>query len=170
MSAAPNPKQHDFFAIRDYRPEDQPGVVAVIRAVYDDYNYIMDFETFDRDLADIPSTYQDSGGAFWVLDARGRIAGTVGVVPEDAEKCELRRLYLGRVYRGKGWGRRLVQRVIQWADSNGFRRIVLWSDVLFEPAHHLYVKSGFRATEMTRAIDPRNPTSVERFFIREKKV
>ena len=48
--------------------------------------------------------------------------------------------------------------------SKGFRRMVLWSDVLFEPAHRLYVKTGFKATQKTRAIDPNNPTSVERFF------
>ena len=33
-----------------------------------------------------------------------------------------------------------------------------------KPAHRLYVKSGFRPARETRAIDPTNPTSVERFF------
>ena len=42
--------------------------------------------------------------------------------------------------------------------------MVLWSDVLLTAAHDLYLKSGFRATQKTRAIDPTNPTSVERFF------
>jgi putative acetyltransferase len=168
MNAAGRRKPQDSPVIRDYRPEDRPGVVTVIRSVYNDYNYIMDFETFDSDLADIPSTYQDSGGAFWVLEADRAVAGTIGVIPKDAVKCELRRLYLGRAYRGRGWGRMLVQTVVDWAESHGYPRIVLWSDVLFERAHHLYVQSGFKPTEKTRAIDPNNPTSVERYFIREK--
>lgn len=155
------------FAIREYRPEDFPGVVSVIKSVYNDYNYRMDYDEFDRDLADIDATYRDAGGAFWVLAADGTIAGTIGVIPRDAETCELRRLYLKAPYRGGGWGTKLVRRVIEWASEHGFRRIFLWSDVLFEPARHLYMKMGFTPTKRTRAVDPVNPTSVERYFIRE---
>lgn len=152
--------------LRRYRPEDGPGVVRVIRSVYDSYNYVMDFEEFDRDLADIPSVYQDAGGEFWVLDTRGEIAGVIGVIPLDGETCELRRLYVEKESRGRGFGSSLIQTVIAWSRDRGCRRIVLWSDVLFEAAHQLYVKHGFKATERTRAIDPKNPTSVERFFER----
>jgi hypothetical protein len=42
--------------------------------------------------------------------------------------------------------------------------MVLWSDVLLTAGHALYLKHGFKATGETRAIDPTNPTSVERFF------
>jgi putative acetyltransferase len=168
MDTARSKEDRGSFTIRDYRPEDFPGVVSVIKSVYNDYNYRMDYNEFDRDLADIESMYIDSGGAFWVLDADGVIAGTIGIIPVDTEMCELRRLYLKAPYRGKGWGTKLVQRVIDWAEEHGFRRIFLWSDVLFEPARHLYMKAGFTPTKRTRAIDPMNPTSVERYFIREE--
>ncbi len=168
MNTTPHDDARDSLHLRDYRPEDQPGVVSVIQSVYDDLNYTMDFDNFDRDLADVPGTYVDSGGAFWVLEGDMEIAGTIGVIPKDAESCELRRLYLKRTYRGRGWGRRLVQHVIDWAGSHGYRRIFLWSDVLLEAAHHLYARSGFTPTGETRAVDPINPTSVERYFIREK--
>ena len=150
--------------IRSYRPEDKPGVVKIIKSVYDDFRYIMDFKAFDADLADIQSTYQDAGGEFWVLDDRGAVAGCVGVVPKEGDTCELKRLYLGKAYRRKGWGTRLLQTAKGWAMAKGFRRMTLWSDVLFEPAHRLYIKSGFKAAGKTRAIDPNNATSVERFF------
>jgi len=150
--------------IRPYRPEDKPGVIAVIKSVYDDFNYIMDFDVFDKDLSDIQTSYEDAGGAFWVLADGGAIAGCVGIVPKEGDTCELKRLYLGRAHRRRGWGTRLLATARGWAIAKGFRRMVLWSDVLFEPAHRLYVKSGFRATRETRAIDPTNPTSVERRF------
>jgi GNAT superfamily N-acetyltransferase len=150
--------------IRVLLPEDRPGILRIIKAVYDDFNYVMDLQEFERDLVDIHSSYQDAGGEFWVLDAGGVIAGCVGVVPKDAETCELKRLYLLKSYRRRGWGTRLVRTVQGWAIAHGFRRMVLWSDVLFEPAHRLYAKLGFTATDKTRAIDPTNPTSVERFF------
>ena len=165
MPDYPDTKRPPF--VRRYRPEDRPTVVSVIRSVYEDYNYTMDFEEFDRDLADIQSFYQDAGGEFWVLDAGGAVAGVIGVVPLDGETCELRRLYVGMEWRGRGFGSTLIRTVIAWARDKGRRRVVLWSDVLFDAAHHLYTKHGFAATQRTRAIDPMNPTSVERFFERK---
>ena len=157
-------RPHAEPAIRPFQPEDKPGVVNIIKSVYDDFRYIMDFEAFDADLADIQSTHQDAGGEFWVLDDGGVIVGSVGVLPKEGDTCELKRLYLGKAYRRKGWGTRLLATARGWAMAKGFRRLVLWSDVLFEPAHQLYIKTGFKATAKTRAIDPNNPTSVERFF------
>jgi putative acetyltransferase len=150
--------------IRPFRPEDKPGIVSVIKSVYDDFNYILDFDVFETDLVDIQSTYEDAGGAFWVLDDRGVIGGSVGVLPREGDACELKRLYLGKTYRRRGWGSRLFATARGWALAHGFRRMFLWSDVLFEPAHRFYLKSGFKKTSETRAIDPTNPTSVERFF------
>ncbi len=150
--------------IRAFRPEDKPGVVAVIKAVYDDYNYIVDFDNFEADLVDVQSTYQDAGGEFWVADDEGVIAGSVGVLPHEGDLCELKRLYIGHAYRRRGLATRLLATARGWAIANGFRRMVLWSDVLLTAAHALYLKKGFRPAAQTRAVDPTNPTSVERFF------
>ena len=152
--------------IRRYRPEDKPDIVRVIKSIYDAYNFVMDFKEFDRDLADIAAYYQDSDGEFWVTESGGIIVGGIGVVPRDGETCELRRLYVSMSHWGRGLGSTLIKTVIAWAQDHGYPRIVLWSDVLFERAHGLYVKHGFQATGKTRAIDPSNPTSVERFFER----
>ncbi len=150
--------------IRTFRPEDKPGVVAVIKSVYDDYNYVVDFDEFEADLVDVQSTYQDAGGEFWVADDRGLIAGSVGILPHEGDTCELKRLYVGHAYRRRGLATRLLATARGWAMSRGFRRMVLWSDVLLTAAHALYLKKGFRPAAGTRAIDPTNPTSVERFF------
>ncbi len=150
--------------IRSFRPEDKPGVLANIEAVYRDYNYVVDFHNFEADLVDIQSTYQDTGGEFWVADDQGVIAGSIGVLPHGGDTCELKRLYVGHAYRRRGLATRLLATARGWAMSRGCRRMVLWSDVLLTAAHALYVKKGFRPTAETRAIDPTNPTSVERFF------
>jgi putative acetyltransferase len=156
-------EEHKSF-VRRYRPEDRPAIIRIIKSIYDDYSYTMDFERFDRDLADIDTTYRDSGGEFWVVDDGGSVAGMVGVLPLDGEICELRRLYVDKGRWGRDFGSTLIKTVISWARDSGYPRVVLWSDVLFENAHRLYLKHGFEASQETRAIDPMNPTSVERFF------
>jgi putative acetyltransferase len=150
--------------IRTFRPEDKPGIVAVIKAVYDDYHYIIDFDEFEADLVDIQSTYQDAGGEFWVADDGGVIAGSVGFLPHENDTCELKRLYVAHAYRRRGLATRLLATAQGWALSRGFRRMTLWSDVLLTGAHALYLKKGFRRLPGTRAVDPTNPTSVERSF------
>ena len=159
-------KDKGAYHIRRYRPEDSPAAVRIIKSIYDAYNFLMDFEEFDRDLADIEGYYRDSGGEFWVAESGGIIEGVIGVVPREGETCELKRLYVSMSHWGKGLGGTLIATVITGAEDHGYRRIILWSDVLFERAHNLYLKHGFRATGETRAIDPVNPTSVERFFER----
>jgi putative acetyltransferase len=160
---APRPARGEP-VIRTFRPEDKPGIVAVIKTVYDDYHYIVDFDEFEADLVDIQSTYQDAGGEFWVADDSGLIAGSVGVLPHENDTCELKRLYVAHAYRRRGLATRLLATAQGWAMSRGFRRMMLWSDVLLTAAHALYLKKGFRPLPATRAVDPTNPTSVERSF------
>ena len=153
--------------IRPYLPEDNPGVIDVVRSSYGVLGYTMAFDEFDRDLASIPSTYQDTGGQFWVLDDDGLVAGCVGVTREDAERCELHRLYLLPSHRGRGCGRKLIETVVSWCRENGCRYLCLWSDIKFEAARAVYIRCGFAPSQETRTIDPVNPGSVERYFSME---
>jgi len=153
--------------IRPYIPEDRPGVIDVVRQSYNVLGYTMDFGEFDRDLASIPSVYQDSGGQFWVLDDDGRVAGCVGVTREDADRCELHRLYLPPSHRGRGFGRELIETVISWCRDSGCRELCLWSDIRFEAAREVYIRCGFSPSQETRAIDPVNPGSIERYFSKD---
>ncbi len=150
--------------IRPYLPEDGPGVIDTVMASYNTLGYTMDFSEFDSDLASIPSVYQDSGGEFWVLEEDGLVAGCVGVTRETTEGCELHRLYLLPSQRGKGAGRTLIETVISWCRENGCGELCLWSDIKFEAAREVYIRCGFTPTEKTRAIDPVNPGSIERYF------
>lgn len=150
--------------IRTFRPEDAPGVISVIRSVYEAVGLVMDFAEFDRDLADICAHYQDAGGSFWVLDEEGFVSGCIGATPAGFDSCELHRLYLLDSRRGKGWGRRLLETALAWCRAAGCARVFLWSDIRFERARDLYVRCGFTPTSLTRAIDPVNPGCIERLF------
>jgi putative acetyltransferase len=150
--------------IRPYLLEDGPGVIDVVKASYDTLGYTMDFNEFDCDLDSVTETYQDSGGEFWVLEDEGLIAGCVGVTRETAGRCELHRLYLLPSHRGRGSGRELIETVVSWCREEGCGALCLWSDIKFEAAREVYIRCGFSPSQKTRAIDPVNPGSVERYF------
>ncbi len=151
--------------IRSFLPEDGPGVIDVVRTGYDSLGYTIDFGEFDVDLVSITSSYSDSGGAFWVLDDGGIVAGCIGATRESAGKFELHRLYRLPSYRGKGVGRKLIETAVSWCRSEGCEEIFLWSDVKFETAREVYIRCGFTPTQRTRAIDPVNPGCVDRLFV-----
>lgn len=122
------------------------GVVALIGAVFAEYGLGFEPAGYDADLTRITAAYQDSGGAFWVLEDDGRAGGTVAIVPLSPAEAEIKRVYLDPALRGRGWGRALVEEALAWASVHGHRRVQLWSDVKFTRSHGLYERLGFRRT------------------------
>ena len=115
----------------------------VIAAVFAEYAMTLDVASFDADLQDIHASYVGRGGLFAVLLDGHRVVGTVGALPHGAAECEIKRLYLRPSYRGLGYGRRLLQHVLEWARERGFARAVAWSDVRLQTAHEVYRRMGF---------------------------
>ncbi len=128
--------------IEPYAPQYKDGVIAVVRAVYDEYGFTWEADGYHRDLYEIETSYLQRGGMFWVLLAGDKVIGCVGILPDGAE-CELHRMYLLPEYRGRGLGRRLLDTTIEYGRSQGCRRMRAWSDVLLTHAHTLYLKCGF---------------------------
>jgi putative acetyltransferase len=150
--------------IEPYAPQYKDGVIAVVRAVYDEYGFTWEADGYHRDLYEIETSYLQRGGMFWVLLAgnkvplgcrwgatgglsasvhsAGKVIGCAGILLDGTE-CELHRMYLLPEYRGRGLGRRLLDTTIEYGRSQGCRRMRAWSDVLLTHAHTLYLKCGF---------------------------
>lgn len=129
--------------IVEYTPQHRDGIIAVVRAVYDEYGFTWEADGYHRDLYTIEDTYLNRGGMFWALLAGDRVMGCVGVSLLDGVECELLRMYLVRAYRGRGLGRRLLEAAMAYGRTRGRRRMRAWSDVKLTDAHRLYLKCGF---------------------------
>ncbi|MBN2561945.1 MAG: GNAT family N-acetyltransferase [Phycisphaerae bacterium] len=128
--------------IEPYAPEHQDGIVAVVRAVHEEYGFTWEADGYHRDLYDIGAFYTQQGGMFWSLLAEGRVIGCAGVLVHGRE-CELHRMYLLPAYRGRGLGRLLLETSMDFGRRQGCRRMQAWSDVKLTQAHKLYRKAGF---------------------------
>jgi ribosomal protein S18 acetylase RimI-like enzyme len=118
------------------------------------------FQNFSQELAGLPGDYAPPDGALLVArtdaglppaESRGlppaTSRGSVGLVAlrrRDADRCEMKRLYVRDAARGTGLGRRLAERIIAEARARGYREI--WLDTLpvMQDAQRLYVRLGFR--------------------------
>jgi putative acetyltransferase len=163
--------------IRPATNADLPGIIRVIRDVYDEHGDIFDLERFDNDLQDIEAAYIHGGecdgdrsllapncGAFVVLEIDGVIQGTHAAFPRrpDEGVAGFRRLYLDKELRGTGAGRELMDWAIDWARANGFRAVEFHSDYRFTRAHAFFKSYGFVQGELRQATEE-NPYT-EYFF------
>ena len=123
--------------------EDASGLDEV-RTLFAEYAaslpFALDFQEFDRELAELPGAYAPPRGA--LLLARGE--GCVGLRPIDATTCELKRLYVRPSERGTGLGRRLAEAIIAEARRLGYTQIRLDTVPGMDAAQSLYEQLGFR--------------------------
>jgi putative acetyltransferase len=122
-------------------------VQDLVFGVLREYGLAPDPDGTDKDITDIETHFLNRGGAFELLeDAEGNLLGTCGLYPLDAETIELRKMYFAKELRGKGFGKKLLERMIEKSRELGFRQIHLETHSALKEAIALYKKYGFEPT------------------------
>jgi putative acetyltransferase len=136
--------------LRPGTDSDSAGVIALIRRIYAEYEgCVLDVDREEPGLRAPASSYD----RFWVLEEEegSRVVGcsacTIG-----RDHVEVKKVYLDRDLRGRGWGRRLVEVVEETARGLGIRRIELWSDTRFTTAHRVYERLGYARLPESREL------------------
>ncbi|XP_020372264.2 N-acetylaspartate synthetase-like [Rhincodon typus] len=107
-------------------------------------------ERMETDMAHIEEYYlKPPGAGFWVAmeeEGAGEVVGTVGVKmePGDPHSCQLFRLFVDQRFCRHGLGRRLTQKVLDFAKHYGYRSYLLKTTSVQEPAICMYQKMGFQ--------------------------
>jgi putative acetyltransferase len=96
----------------------------------------------DADLNDINGYYFGSGGAFFVGIVDGKVVGTAGVRKLEGNLCEIRRIYLKKTFRSKGYGKQLFRTALDFAEKY-CSGAVLKTDSTLTKAIDMYLKHGF---------------------------
>ena len=89
----------------------------------------------------------DNFVVFYCLIDQDKLIGTVALKKLDENTVELKAMYLDRSYRGKGLGRRLMNKIVDEAKRLGYKSIVLDSMSQYKDALRLYERTGFQNTE-----------------------
>lgn len=96
----------------------------------------------DADLNDINDYYFGSGGTFFVGIVDDKVVGTAGVRKLDRNLCEIRRIYLKKAFRSKGYGKQLFRTALNFTEKN-CSGVVLKTDSTLTKAIDMYLKHGF---------------------------
>jgi putative acetyltransferase len=103
------------------------------------------FQSFDKELAELPGAYAAPAGRLLLAEVDGRLAGCVALHRLEDKICEMKRLYLRPQFRGKGAGRALTDAILAEARSIGYQRIRLDTvEPVMKDAVAMYRRIGFR--------------------------
>ncbi|MFH1776234.1 MAG: GNAT family N-acetyltransferase [Candidatus Omnitrophota bacterium] len=95
------------------------------------------------DLEDITGNYGGKRERFFIALDEEKVVGTIAVKEDDKKNALLRRIYVHPNYRNKGYGKMLLKTAIDFAKSQGYRRIVFRSTDKMSLANLLCKKNGF---------------------------
>ena len=104
----------------------------------------LEFQDFHREIESLPGDYAPPRGRILLAYVGGRPAGCVALRPWDAERCEMKRMYVRPAFRGAGAGRALAEAVMAEARSVGYRWMRLDTVPGMDAAIALYRSLGFR--------------------------
>ncbi len=124
--------------------EDIPRVVDLVRATLAEFG--LEFgkgAATDDQLLQLPGSYRDAGGEFFVAYEGDALIGTAGVAPVEEGVFELRKMYLSPSARGKGVGAALLKACLTHCRSRKAKRVVLDTTEKMTAAIAFYERNGF---------------------------
>jgi putative acetyltransferase len=154
--------------LRYARDEDAPAIIALISSVWSEYPGKTLIAANDMpELLRPASAYARGDGRFWLVEAGGRVIGTVALMPSvEAGVVELQKLYVARDVRGNGLGGFLCYLVEREARERRARAIELWTDVKLLDAHRRYERLGYQRGEALKTYN--DTSSTVRYYYRKE--
>jgi len=100
----------------------------------------------DAELDAMFEAYQEDRYIYYVVEQAIEILGGAGIAPlknGDPKVCELQKMYFLPQARGKGLGKEIIHRCLDFAKANQFKQCYIETMPNMEAAQKLYLKTGF---------------------------
>lgn len=138
---------HDIIDVRVFKEDDHPKIRELILSILTK-EYPFDKSCYsDSDLYSLGETYGGKRDSFFVIEKDSRIIGTAAVKEESDNMALLRRVFVDPEFRGKGYGKLLVDRAVDFCKQNGYNHIVFRTTNRMIQAIQLCKKKGFKEAE-----------------------
>lgn len=134
---------------RTHRPGDIGYITYRHGVLYcGEYGYSPTFESLVARIgADFLDNFNPDKEQCWVAEKDGEFMGCIMLVNDDKEHgktAKIRLLLVEQKARGLGLGRGLAQRALDFAESSGYEKVVLFTQSALLPARELYQSLGFQ--------------------------
>ena len=122
----------------------------------------LDSEGFRDELAALPGAYAPPDGRLLICEEDGAVAGCIALCNLGGGTGELRRLWVGPLFRGRGLGRALTEEGLREARKIGYTRVRLHTHPSMLSARAVYEGLGFYPIEPYAAVPASGAVFMER--------
>lgn len=131
--------------LRDPAPGDMGWVIQQHGEIYArEYGWSSEFEQLVVGIvAGFMKNFRPQDEKCWIAELDGERVGSAFVVRKSATTAQLRMLILTPQARGLGLGGRLTEECIAFARSNGYKKMLLWTNSGLDAARAIYARRGF---------------------------
>jgi GNAT superfamily N-acetyltransferase len=95
------------------------------------------------DLSKISDVYQKGKSDFWIALEGNDVVGTIALADYGNGRGYLKRMYIGRQFRGTGLASALLETLLEFAKKNGYKEIYAGTVEKMVAANKFYQKHGF---------------------------
>ena len=136
------------YRIRRGTNNDIPLIKEVVFTVLLEYGLFPDESGTDKNLSDLEAFYFKGGGYFGVLvSPDDQIVGTISVANHGDGVFELKKMFLKKELRGKGFGKLMMNFILDFAKEKKCRKVFLETIHVLEEAIGLYKSYGFKPVD-----------------------
>lgn len=134
--------------IREIESKDNAAIAHVIRDTLMEFGVARPGTVYyDEETDRLSEIFNVPRGTYFIAEQDGGVIGGAGIYPTDGlgeTTCELVKMYLLPTARGKGIGKALMNKCIDFAKTNGYKQIYLETMPELSNAITLYEKFDFK--------------------------
>ena len=137
--------------LRKIKKEDNAALANIIRQTLAEFGANKKGTVyFDPTTDELYDLFKLEKSVYFVAEKEGEIIGGGGIYPTQglpADTCELVKMYLVPMARGKGLGKEIIEKNLRFAKEAGFKKVYLESMPELKKALKVYEKAGFKYLE-----------------------
>lgn len=103
----------------------------------------LEIQNYEKELKNLNIKYALPNNRLYLAYYNNRLAGCIGLRQIDKTNCELKRLYVKPIFRGKHIGNYLIEQIIKDAREIGYSYLLLDTFPFLKNAIHIYKSYGF---------------------------
>ena len=122
------------------------------------------------ELSEFLQRYDKNSDGFWIATVNGRVEGSVIIDGIHAENkgAHLRWFIISDTLRGKGVGRKILNRAFDFCKSKDYKMIYLWTFAGLDDARYLYEEVGFKLIKQQSGVQWGTEVTEQYFELRNE--
>lgn len=115
----------------------------MFRRYEQDLGFELQFQDFSEELTSLEKMYGAPNGAAFLLMSDDKPVGCIAVRRLEGSIAEVKRMFIEKPWRGKGFGNRLLEKALEAAKKLGYKKVRLDTLSYMLPAINSYKRFGF---------------------------